>query len=67
MENQASFIQSTFKTEQRFNTYTLYKFKGQAVQKQQLGNLQASKQYATTPQYENKINGHDVQMKHNKA
>ena len=33
--------------------------------KQQLGILQASKQYATAPQYENKRHGHDVQVKHN--
>ena len=35
--------------------------------KQQLGILQASKQYATAPQYENKRHGHDVQVKHNKT
>ena len=35
--------------------------------KQQLGNLQASKQYATGTQHENKRNGHDVQVKHNKT
>ena len=34
--------------------------------KQQLGILQASKQYATTSQCENKRHGHDVQVKHNK-
>ena len=32
--------------------------------KQQLGILQASKQHATTSQHENKIHGHDVQVKH---
>ena len=35
--------------------------------KQQLGILQASKQHATAPQYENKRHGHDVQVKHNKT
>ena len=35
--------------------------------KQQLGMLQASKQYATATQHENKIHGHDVQMKHDKT
>ena len=35
--------------------------------KQQLGILQASKQYATGPQQENKRHGHDVQVKHNKT
>ena len=35
--------------------------------KQQLGILQASKQHATLPQYENKKHGHDVQVKHNKT
>ena len=35
--------------------------------KQQLGILQASKQYATAPQYENKRHGHEVQVKHNKT
>ena len=35
--------------------------------KQQLGILQASKQHATTSQYENKRHGHDVQVKHNKT
>ena len=35
--------------------------------KQQLGNLQASKQYATGTQHENKRNGHDVNVKHNKT
>ena len=30
--------------------------------KQQLGILQASQQYATAPQYENKRHGHDVQV-----
>ena len=35
--------------------------------KQQLGILQASKQYTTAPQHENKRHGHDVQVKHNKT
>ena len=35
--------------------------------KQQLGILQASKQYATEPQHNNKRHGHDVQVKHNKT
>ena len=35
--------------------------------KQQLGILQASKQHATVPQYENKRHGHDVQVKHNET
>ena len=35
--------------------------------KQQLGNLQASKQYATATQHENKRPEHDVQVKHNKT
>ena len=35
--------------------------------KQQLGMLQASKQYATATQHENKRHGHDVQVKHNKT
>ena len=30
--------------------------------KQQLGILQASKQHATAPQYENKRHGHDVEV-----
>ena len=35
--------------------------------KQQLGILQASKQHATVPQYENKRHRHDIQVKHNKT
>ena len=35
--------------------------------KQQLDILQASKQYATAHQHENKSYGHDVQVKHNKT
>ena len=35
--------------------------------KQQLGILQASKQYATAPQHKNKRHGHEVQVKHNKT
>ena len=35
--------------------------------KQQLGILQASKLYATTPKHENKRHGHDVQVKHDKT
>ena len=34
--------------------------------KQQLGILQASKQYATIAQQENKRHGYDVQVKHDK-
>ena len=33
--------------------------------KQQLGILQASKQYATAPQHNNKRHGHEVLVKHN--
>ena len=35
--------------------------------KQQLGILQATKQYATASQHENKRHGHDVQVKHYKT
>ena len=35
--------------------------------KQHLGILQASKQHAIAPQYENKRHGHDVQVNHNKT
>ena len=35
--------------------------------KQQLGILQASKQYATASQHYNKRHGHDVQVKHHKT
>ena len=35
--------------------------------KQQLGILQASQQYATTPQHENKRHGHDIQVEHDKT
>ena len=43
-------------------------YKHQAnTSKQQLGILQASKQYATASQHENKRYGHDVQVKHNKT
>ena len=35
--------------------------------KQQLGILQASKQQATAPQHENKMHGHEVQVKHDKT
>ena len=35
--------------------------------KQQLGILQASKQYTTTPQRDNKRHGHDLQVKHDKT
>ena len=34
---------------------------------QQLGILQASKQYATAPQHENKRHGRDVHVKHDKT
>ena len=34
--------------------------------KQQLGILQAPKQHATVPQYENKRHVHDLQVKHKK-
>ena len=35
--------------------------------KQQLGILQTSKQYATTPQHKNKRHGHELQVKHYKT
>ena len=35
--------------------------------KQQLGILQASKQYATAPQHKNKRHSHEVQVKHDKT
>ena len=35
--------------------------------KQQLGILQASKQYATAPKHENKRHRRDVQVKHDKT
>ena len=35
--------------------------------KQQLGILQASNQYSTAPQHNNKRHGHEVQVKHNKT
>ena len=35
--------------------------------KQQLGILQASKQYAIAPQHDNKRHGHDLQVKHDKT
>ena len=35
--------------------------------KQQLGILQASKQHATVPQYENKRHGYDLQVIHDKT
>ena len=35
--------------------------------KQQISILQAPKQHATVPQYENKRHGHDLQVKHNKT
>ena len=35
--------------------------------KQQLGILQASKQYVTAPQHENKRHAHYVQVKHDKT
>ena len=35
--------------------------------KQQLGILQASKQYATAPQHNNKRHGHEVLVKDNKT
>ena len=35
--------------------------------KQQLGILQAPKQHATVPQYENKMHGHEVQVMHDKT
>ena len=38
-----------------------------SCQKQQLGILQAPKQYTTTPQHENKRHGHEVQVKHYKT
>ena len=35
--------------------------------KQQLGIKQASKQYATAPQHNNKSHGHELQVKHDKT
>ena len=35
--------------------------------KQQLGILQATKQYATAPQHKNKRHVHDVQVNHDKT
>ena len=35
--------------------------------KQQLGILQASKQYATSPQHKNKRRRHEVQVNHDKT
>ena len=35
--------------------------------KQQLGILQASKQYATASQHDNKRHGHDLKVKHYKT
>ena len=52
--------------EQRFNTHTI-QVMATICPKQQLGILQALKQYATAPQHENKKHGHDVQVKHNKT
>ena len=66
MQNQARFISSTLKTEQRFHTYTIQVITT-ICPKQQLGILQASKQQATASQHENKRHGHDVQVKHNKT
>ena len=66
MQNQASFIYSTLKTEQQFNTYTI-QVQRTTCSKQQLGNLQASKQYATAPQHKNKMHGHELQVKHDKT
>ena len=51
--------------EQRFNTYTIQVI-ATICPKQQLGILQASKQYATAPQHNNKRHGHDLQIKHDK-
>ena len=34
---------------------------------QQLGLLQASKQYATAAQHDNERHGHEVQVNHNKT
>ena len=43
-------------------------YKHQAnTSKQQLGILQASKQYAIAHQHKNKRHGHDVHVKHNKT
>ena len=66
MQNQASFILSTLKTEQRFNTHTIQVI-ATICPKQQVGILQASKQQATRPQHNNKRHGHEVQVKHNKT
>ena len=35
--------------------------------KQQLGIMQASKQYSTATQHENKRHGHELQVKHDKT
>ena len=35
--------------------------------KQQLGILQASKQYATAPQHNDKRHGHEIKVKHDKT
>ena len=66
MQNQASFIWSTRKTEQRCNTHTIQVI-ATICPKQQLGIMQASKQCATATQHENKRYGNDVQVKHNKT
>ena len=66
MQNQASFIWSTLKTEQRFNTYTIQDITT-ICPKQQLGILQASKQQATASQHNNKRHGHEVQVKHDET
>ena len=50
----------------RFNTYTIQSITT-ICPKQQLGILQASKQYATAAQHDNKRHGHDIQVKRNKT
>ena len=54
------------KTELRCNTHSKQVI-ATICPKQQLGILQASKQYAIASQHENKRHGPDVQVKHNKT
>ena len=52
--------------EQRFNTHSIQVI-ATICPKQQVGILQASKQYATAAQHDNKRHEHEVQVKHNKT
>ena len=54
------------KTEQRCNTHSKQDITT-ICPKQQLGILQAPKQYAMAPQHENRRHGRDVQVKHDKT